>query len=119
MSKLFTTYRVLAFAVGILLLVGTVSVFMTGSIESWTFYTVSKGSASYKIGHPLELVWVLHGWVFIIYVIVAFILTQRAKWSVPRFLVMMISGLIPVTIFFVEHFVAKRLRAQFPELEKA
>ena len=48
--------------------------------------------------------------------IVAFILTQRAKWSIPQFLVMMISGLIPVTIFFVEHFAAKRLRAQYPEL---
>ena len=119
MTKLFRTYRVLAFLVGILLLVGTASVLLTGSLESVTLYDVSEGSAAYKIGHPLELVWVAHGWVFIIYVIVAFILTQRAKWSIPQFLLMMISGLIPVTIFFVEHFVAKRLRAQYPELAVA
>ena len=119
MTKLFTTYRVLAFAVGVLLLMGTAEVLLTGKLESLTLWNVPETSTAYKIGHPLWPVWVLHGWIYIIYLIVAFILTQRAKWSIPRFLVMLIAGLVPVTIFFVEHAVAKRLRAQFPELPGA
>jgi integral membrane protein len=107
-KTLFNTYRALAFVVGVLLLLGTLDIILK--------YGFSDGSGPQRFGSDFSWIWVFHGWIFIVYVIVAFILTQRAKWSIPQFLVMMISGLIPVTIFFVEHFAAKRLRAQYPEL---
>ena len=112
MTKLFAAYRILAFTVGVLLLLGTLSVLLTGSLESWTLYNVSEASAAYKIGHPLELIWILHGWFYIAYLAVAFVLTRRARWSLLEFFLMLLAGLIPVTIFFVEHWATKRLRAQ-------
>ena len=41
--------------------------------------------------------------------IVAFLLTQKARWTIPEFLLMMIAGLIPGLIFWVERRVAARI----------
>jgi integral membrane protein len=117
--RLFKMYRVLAPTVGVLLVLGTVSVLLTGKLESITLYDVSTDSVAYKIGHPLGLVWILHGWFYIAYLIVAFLLTRRAHWSLEKFLLMLLAGLIPVSIFFVEHWATKQLRAQNPELAAA
>jgi integral membrane protein len=114
--KLFNAYRALALTVGVFLLLGTASVLMTGKLESWVLYHVSTDSAAYKIGHPLGLVWILHGWFYIAYLIVTFILTRRAGWPLEKFALMLLAGLIPVTIFFVERWASKQLREQIPEL---
>jgi integral membrane protein len=114
-TKLFNAYRILAFTVGVLLLIGVVSVLLTGSIESLTLYTVSEDSTAYKIGHPLGLVWILHGWFYIAYLVVAFLLSRRAGWSMTYFVVMLLAGLVPVLMFFVEHLVARRFRREHPD----
>ena len=119
MIKLFKAYRVLAPVVGVFLLLGTVSVLLTGKLESITLYDVSTDSAAYQIGHPLGLVWILHGWFYLAYLIVAFLLTRRAGWKLEKFILMLLAGLIPVMIFFVERWATRQLRAQRPELAAA
>lgn len=111
MTKLFTTYRVLALIVGVLLLVGTVDAILK--------YGFSEGSSAQNLGETLDVVWLVHGWIYIVYVVVAFVLTQRARWTLPQFLLMMIAGLIPGLIFWVEARVARQLREQFPDLVPA
>jgi integral membrane protein len=118
-SKLFTAYRVLAITVGVLLLLGTISVLLTGSLESVTLYSVSTDSAAYKIGHPLELIWILHGWFYMAYLVVAFILSRRLGWSLGFFLVMLLAGLVPVMMFVVEHYVAGKVKREHPGLVAA
>jgi integral membrane protein len=110
-SGLFKTYRVLAFVVGTLLIVGTV-----GSLLK---YLLPEGGSVQQFGESLWPVWVGHGWIYMVYVVVAFVLTQKAGWALPRFLLMMIAGLIPGLIFWVERRVAKQLRAEHPELATA
>jgi len=107
-SGLFNTYRVLAFVVGVLLLVGT-----AGSVLK---YGLPDGGSLQQLGADLTPVWVVHGWVYMVYVVVAFVLTQRAGWPLPRFLLMMIAGLVPALIFWVERRVAGQLREEHPEL---
>ena len=51
-----------------------------------------------------------------VYVVVAFLLSRRAGWSLEFLVVMLLAGLIPVLIFFVEHKVATLLRTEHPEL---
>lgn len=119
MTKLFKAYRVLALTVGVLLLLGTLSVLLTGKIETLTLYDVSEASTAYKIGHPLGLIWILHGWIYIAYLVVAFILTTRVGWPLTTFVVMLLAGLVPVTMFFAEHHYAARFRAEVPELSAA
>ncbi len=111
MSGLFKTYQVLAFIVGVLLIVGTV-----GSVLK---YGLAEGASLQQLGEELTPVWLVHGWVYMVYVVIAFVLTQRAGWPLPRFLLMMIAGLIPGLIFWVERRVATQLRDEHPELASA
>ena len=111
MSGLFKTYRVLAFVVGVLLLVGTVG--------SALKYGLPDGGTLQQLGEDLTPVWLIHGWIYMVYVVVAFVLTQRAGWPLTRFLLMMVAGLVPVLIFWVERRVADQLRAEHPELASA
>jgi integral membrane protein len=110
-NGLFKTYRVLALVVGVLLLLGTV-----GSLFK---YLLSDGSALQQLGETLTPVWLVHGWIYMIYVVVAFVLSQRAGWRLAQFLLMMVAGLVPGLIFWVEARVARRLRAEHPELTAA
>jgi len=54
-----------------------------------------------------------------VYVVVAFLLSQKARWSIPQLLLMLVAGLIPGLIFWVEHRVAVRLREDHPELARS
>ncbi|WP_183100964.1 DUF3817 domain-containing protein [Nocardioides pelophilus] len=115
MSGLFNTYRVLAFIVGVLLLVGTVaSVFKYAHVLHESL--IPQGSSLQQLGDDLTPVWVVHGWIYMVYVVIAFVLTQRAGWPLPRFLLMMVAGLVPALIFWVERRVAGQLRDEHPEL---
>jgi integral membrane protein len=107
-TKLFTVYRVLALVVGVLLLVGTV-----GSVLK---YLLEDGTTLQQLGDDLTPIWLIHGWIYIIYVVVAFLLTQKARWTIPQLLLMLVAGLIPGLIFWVERRVAQRLREDNPEL---
>jgi integral membrane protein len=106
-NKLFGTYKVLAYVVGVLLLVGTIS--------SLFKYLLPEGTALQSLGEAMTPLWVAHGWIFIIYVIVAFLLTQKARWTIPEFLLMMIAGLIPGLICWVERRVAARIAPKLTE----
>ena len=50
------------------------------------------------------------------YVVVAFLLSQRAGWSLQFLLLMLLAGLVPFLIFWVEHRVVVRMRAEHAEL---
>lgn len=110
MTRLFQTYRVLALVVGVLLVVGAL-----GSVCK---YFLEEGSTLQQLGDDLTLIWIVHGWIYIVYVVVAFLLSQKARWSIPQLGLMLIAGLIPGLIFWVEHRVVERLRADHPELAR-
>lgn len=93
-DKLFNAYRVLAYVVGVLLVVGALS--------SVAKYLLTEGSGLQQLGEDLTWVWLVHGWIYMVYVVVAFLLFRREQWT-PRFaLLMLVAGLIPVLIFWVE-----------------
>ena len=52
-----------------------------------------------------------HGWIYIVYVIVAFMLSQRAGWKLSFLVLLLLAGLVPVLIFFVERKVEAIWRA--------
>lgn len=108
MKKLFGAYRILAYVVGVLLIVGVL-----GSLAD---YLLPDGSALQRLGESLKPVWLGHGWIYMVYLVVAFLLTQKAKWTIPQFLVLLVAGLVPGLIFWVERRAAARLRAENPDL---
>lgn len=110
MTKLFTAYRVLALVVGVLLVVGT--------LGSLCKYLLTDGSALQQLGDDLTPIWLVHGWIYMVYVVVAFVLSQKLRWSIPQLGLVLIAGLIPGLIFWVEHRVVVRVRQDHPELAR-
>ena len=109
MSKLFPAYRILAFTVGVLLAFCSLVVLPAR-------YLATQGSGLQQWGEQWSILWVAHGWVFIVYVAVSFLLWRQTRWSLPFALVVLVSGLVPLVIFYVERVVTRRIRADHPEL---
>jgi integral membrane protein len=108
-SKLFPAYRVLAILVGILLA-------FCSLVVAPARYLASDGSGLQRWGEDWSILWAVHGWVFIVYVVVSFLLWRHTRWSAPFALLVLVSGLIPLVIFYVERVVTRRIRADHPEL---
>jgi integral membrane protein len=111
-SKLFPAYRVLAFLVGVLLA-------FCSLVVAPARYLAPEGSGLQQWGETWSILWAAHGWVFIIYVAVSFLLWRQTRWSLPFALLVLVSGLIPLVIFYVERVVTRRIRAEHPELAPA
>ncbi len=112
MTKLFRAYRVLALVVGVLLA-------FCSLVSLPLKYLATEGSTLQTFGAESSIMWALHGWAFMIYVVVAFFLSRKAGWSIGFTLVALVSGLVPLLIFWVEHRVTQRMRAEHPELASA
>jgi integral membrane protein len=106
---LVTAYRALALVVGVLLVALAVGMVLK--------YLTADGTPIQLFGDQLTaVVALIHGWIYIVYVVVAFFLARRAGWSLGFLAVLLLAGLVPVMIFFVEQRVISRLRAEHPEL---
>ena len=113
MRNLFTAYRVLAIIVGILL---TVLVFVAVPLK----YLTADGTSLQHFGTELtSIVGVVHGWCYIAYVAVAFFLARRSRWGLGFTALVLLAGLVPILIFWVEHQVTQRVRSENPELAPA
>src|SRR3954462_13839534 len=112
MSRLVTAYRPLAFVVGILLA-------FCALVALPLKYLATEGSSLQKFGEQASIMWVAHGWVFMIYVVVAFFLSRKAGWSIGFTILALVAGLVPLLIFWVEHRVVQKLKAENPDLEAA
>jgi integral membrane protein len=108
-SALVSAYRILAFVVGILLAFGSLIVLPCK-------YLLTDGSTLQRFGEDASIVWLFHGWIYAIYFIVTFFLWRRAGWSIAFTALVLIAGLVPLLIFWVERLVMKKLRAENPEM---
>jgi integral membrane protein len=98
-AKALLRYRVMAFATGVMLLLGCILLAL-------------KDLVHLKHMEPeTGLVWLAHGWLFLVYVVVTFMLGLRLRWSPVRMVLIMAAGTIPTMSFVAEHVVVKRLTA--------
>ena len=105
MTKLFPTYRVLAFVVGVLLA-------FCALVALPTKYLATDGSDLQQFGESASIMWVFHGWIFMIYFVVAFLLARRFAWSARFTILTLVAGLIPLLIFWVERRVTARVNEE-------
>ncbi len=56
------------------------------------------------------LVWVAHGYLYLVYVIVVAMLGVKLRWPLLRFVLVMVAGTIPTMSFVAEHFVTRAAR---------
>jgi integral membrane protein len=108
--NLFLAYRVLAMIVGVLL---TVLVFVAMPLK----YFPDDGTSLQHTGEQLTaFVGIAHGWIYMVYLVVSFTLSRRLKWTLPFTGLVLLAGLVPILIFWVERKVTHRVQAEHPEL---
>jgi integral membrane protein len=92
-----TRYRVMAYIVGVMLLV---LVFVAMPIKYFGHNTT-----------PVALVGGAHGFLYCVYLLAAFDLALRARWSAKATVLVLLAGTIPFLSFVAERKVTRRTRA--------
>ena len=104
MQKLFNAYRVLALIVGVLL---TAMAFVGMPLK----YFLDEGTTWQEFGDSATTVLALsHGYIYMVYLVVAFLLARKARWTLQFTGLMLVAGIIPILIFWVEHRVVQKVR---------
>ena len=67
----------------------------------------------YILGHgksaATTAAWTAHGWLFPVYLIATFLLSQKLRWSIGKTALIMIAGTVPLASFFAEAKVRKEV----------
>lgn len=106
MNAVLIRYRVMANVVGVLLIVLVL-------IGLPLHYLFPAGSTPEAIGDWIsQYLGVAHGWLYMIFLIMAFILSRKAKWDPAFTIVTLLCGTIPILSFWAEHRATKKVRAE-------
>lgn len=113
LSGALTRYRVMATIVGVLLIV----LILVGVPLK---YLLEDGSGGQELGAWITTnLGVAHGWLYMIFLITAFLLSRKAGWEIGFTVVTLLCGTIPVLSFWAEHRATVRTRREHPALAAA
>lgn len=117
MKPLLTAYRVMANIVGVLLIVLVLVGLPLNEAhlidESW----FPVGSDAQRAGDWISTyLGVAHGWLYMIFLMSAFLLSRRAEWPTGFTIVTLLCGTVPILSFWSEHRATLRVQAAFPEV---
>jgi integral membrane protein len=90
-------YRFMAFLTGVVLLSGCIALIL-------------KYATSLNMEPGTGYLWVAHGYLYLVYVIVTGVLGFRLRWPLARYVLVMLAGTIPTASFVAEHFVTRATR---------
>ena len=116
-------YRVLATVVGVLLvvlcLVGVPLAHFDGT-DMWGVFPTPTiwldGSTPHLVGEAITTyLGVAHGWLYMLFVLLAFALSRKARWDLGFTLVTLVLGTVPVASFWAEHRATRRVREQLAD----
>lgn len=106
MKSALTRYRVMATIVGVLLIV----LILIGVPLK---YLAADGSGAQELGEWITTyLGVAHGWLYMIFLVTAFLLSRRERWELSFTLVTLVCGTIPVLSFWAEHRATRRVRRE-------
>ncbi|MFF7156345.1 DUF3817 domain-containing protein [Streptomyces sp. NPDC008139] len=105
-SSVLTRYRVMAFVTGVLLIALTL-----GVIAKYVLDINGAGTFTSAVGFA-------HGWLYVVYLIFAFDLCNKAKWPIGRMAWVLLAGTVPTAAFFVERRVTRELAPKVIQPEK-
>lgn len=106
MNRTLTSYRVMATIVGVLLVV----LILVGVPLK---YLAGEGTDPQQVGEWITAnLGVAHGWLYMVFLVTAFLLARREAWEVPFTVVTLVCGTVPILSFWAEHRATKRVRLQ-------
>ncbi|MDF0531014.1 DUF3817 domain-containing protein [Tsukamurella sp. 8F] len=99
-------YRFMAYFTGVCLLVLTAEVVYKYVIVDIIAPSLPTPTWMWYIG-------AVHGWGYLVYLLVTVDLGLKARWKPLRFLLTLIAGTIPFASFYFEHLNTREVREQF------
>ncbi|MDQ4086072.1 MAG: DUF3817 domain-containing protein [Actinomycetota bacterium] len=121
MEQALTRYRVMAYVVGALLIalvcVGVPLANFDGT-PMWHVFPSTPliweaGSTPHQVGELItQWLGVAHGWLYMIFLVMAALLARKARWPIGFTLVTLALGTVPVLSFVGERRATARVRAQ-------
>jgi integral membrane protein len=114
-KPLLNAYRVLATVVGLsIITLIVVGVPLKYVHELWPS-VLPEGSNGWQLGSDINLyLGTAHGFIYMVFVLVAFMLALRARWPIGFTIVTLLCGTIPFLSFWAEFRAVRRVREQFP-----
>lgn len=99
MPAALTRYRIIAYVVGVVLVLLTIGVVL-----------------KYGFAEPVlvETVGRLHGFLYLVYLVAVFDLGRRLDWPLRRMILVMLAGTVPLLSFYAERVVTRWARGPFP-----
>lgn len=104
MNGAFLRYRIMAWVTGVVLAILTVWLIVGYGFLDYA--NVDSKPALYSV------LWMLHGWLYVVYLITGVDLAFRVRYSVLRTIGILLAGTIPFASFFSEALVHKDLKAR-------
>lgn len=75
-----------------------------------------KGGQAWQLGADISrYLGVAHGWLYMIFLVMAFLLSRKARWDLPFTVTTLLLGTVPVVSFWAEHRATANVRALLPE----
>ncbi|KJK55266.1 DUF3817 domain-containing protein [Saccharothrix sp. ST-888] len=96
-QSVLTRYRTMAYVTGVLLILLTLGVIAKYVLDI-------SGAAGFTTAAGIA-----HGWLFVVYVVLAFDLGTKAKWPIGKLVWVLLAGTIPTAVFFVERKVSREV----------
>ena len=128
MNAALTRYRVMATVVGVLLvvlvLIGVPLANFDGTSMWGVFPSTPRlwdvGSGPHEVGEAITTyLGVAHGWLYMLFLVTAFLLARKARWDLSFTVVTLVSGTVPLLSVWAERRATARVRAEHPELDPA
>ena len=113
MKALLTPYRVMASVVGVLLIVLVLVGLPLHYGHLLHEDLFPKGGTAEQLGASISAtLGVAHGWLYMIFLVVAFLLSRKAAWDLTFTLTTMAMGTVPILSFWAEHRATRDVRAR-------
>ncbi len=98
----FLRYRIMAWVTGVVL--AALTVWLIVGYGFLDYSNVESKPALYG------LLWMLHGWLYVVYLIVGVDLAFRLRYPVLKTLLILLAGTVPFASFFAEAWVHRDLK---------
>ena len=113
MKNALLRYRVMANVVGVLLIV----LVLVGVPLK---YLTPDGTGPQHTGEWITTyLGVAHGWLYMIFLVTAFVLSRRARWDLAFTITTLVCGTVPILSFWAEHRATARVHAETAEAPAA
>lgn len=110
-------YRVMANIVGTLLIVLVLVGLPLNELHRLNEAWFPQGTNAQQVGSWIsQYLGVAHGWLYMIFLIMAALLARKSKWSIPFTVTTLLAGTVPILSFWAEHRATKAVQASNPEL---